>query len=70
MNEIRNIKVNTPFHFFLKHLQGIDPSFVTISKPLSNKIGETFCERVNVLKKMDKKVYKHLSFSQNLLNIL
>ena len=29
---------------FLKYLQAIDPSFVTITKPLSNKICETFCE--------------------------
>ena len=29
---------------FLKHLQAIDPSIVTITKPLSNKIGEAFCE--------------------------
>ena len=29
---------------FLKHLQPIDPSFVTVTKPLSNKTGETFCE--------------------------
>ena len=29
---------------FLKHLQVIDPSFVTIAKPLSNKIGKTLYE--------------------------
>ena len=28
----------------LKQLQAIDPSFVTITKPLRNKIVETFCE--------------------------
>ena len=27
---------------FLKHLQAVDLSFVTITKPLSNKIGEPF----------------------------
>ena len=47
MNEIRNIRANIPHTFhFLKHLQAIDPSFVTITKPLSNKIGETFCEEL------------------------
>ena len=30
--------------FFLKYLQAIDPSFVTITKTLSNKIGETLYE--------------------------
>ena len=45
MNEIRNIRANIPLHFlFLKHLQGINYSFVTIVKSLSNEIGETFCE--------------------------
>ena len=39
MNEKRNIRANIPLH-----LQAIDPSFVTITKPLSNKIGETFCK--------------------------
>ena len=29
---------------FLKHLQVINPSFVTFTKPLSNKIIEKFCE--------------------------
>ena len=29
---------------YLKHLQAIDPSFVTITKPVNNERGETFCE--------------------------
>ena len=29
---------------FLKHLQAVNPSFVTITKLFSNKIGETFYE--------------------------
>ena len=29
---------------YLKHLQAIDPSSQTITKPFSNKIEETFCE--------------------------
>ena len=34
-----------PFRFpYLKHLQAIDPSFVPITKSLSNKKGKTFCE--------------------------
>ena len=27
---------------YLKHLQAIDPSFVSIIKPLSNELGESF----------------------------
>ena len=45
MNKIHNVRGNIPLHLlFLKHLQAIDPSFATITKPLSNKIVETFCE--------------------------
>ena len=33
-----------PASRYLKHLQAIYPSFVTITEPLSNKWGETFCE--------------------------
>ena len=48
MNETRNTRVNTPLRFeiFLKYLQATDPSFVTISKPLSNEIGEAFCDKI------------------------
>ena len=31
-----------PYVSYLKHLQVINPSFVTITKPLSIDIGETF----------------------------
>ena len=59
---------------FLKHFQAIDPSFVTMTKPLNNNTGETYCERmnecVNFLRKTDKKICKNLSLSQNPLNIL
>ena len=48
MNEMHSIRANIPlFETFplLRHLEGINPPFVTITKPfLSNKIGETFCE--------------------------
>ena len=48
MNEIRNIRANTyPLTFsFLTHLQATDLSFVIITKALSNKIGEAFCEEL------------------------
>ena len=35
-------KYPPPFPY-LKCLQGINPSFVTITKPLSNKRGDSFC---------------------------
>ena len=45
MNDTHNIRANILLLFyFLKYLQAIDPSFVTITKPLSNKIGETLYE--------------------------
>ena len=40
-----------PTFHYLKHLHLTDPSFVTITKPLSNMTGETFCEE---LKRMCK----------------
>ena len=40
MNEICEMRPR----FYLKHLQAIDPSFVTITKPLSSKIKETSSE--------------------------
>ena len=40
-----NTALRYPFPFpYLKDLQAIDPSFVTITKPLRNKSGETFCD--------------------------
>lgn len=40
-----NNALRYPFPFpYLKDLQAIDPLFVTITKPLSNKSGETFCD--------------------------
>lgn len=30
----------------LKHFQAINPSFITISKPICNKIGKAFCEEL------------------------
>ena len=39
-NEIYDRKLRCSFLY----LQAIDPLFVTITKPLSNKRGETFCE--------------------------
>ena len=42
MTHIRLERIAHPFRY-LKHLQATDPSFVTITKPLSNKRGETFC---------------------------
>ena len=43
---------NTPPFPYFKDLQAIDPSFVTIIKPLTNKIGETFCERLKWMCKL------------------
>ena len=44
-NKTCKIRANTPPPLpYLEHLQEIDPSFVTITNPLSNKKGETFCE--------------------------
>ena len=45
MNKIFPIRANMHLHLsYLKHLQTIDPSSKTITKPLSKKVGETFCE--------------------------
>ena len=59
---------------YLKHLQAIDPSFVTITKPLSNKRGETFCEGLKLMWKlfeiMDKrfcKTFHFLKFSKHFI---
>ena len=50
MNKVCKIKVNIPLRFlFLKHLQAIDSSFVTIIKPLSKHIGETFWGGVKLI---------------------
>ena len=51
MNKIRNL-LTFPF---LKHLQAVDPSFATIIKPLSNKIGETSCEGLKWMCKLFEK---------------
>ena len=50
---------------FLKHSQAIDPSFVTITKPLNKNIEQIYCEYISFSRKMDKKIYKSLSLSQN-----
>ena len=68
MTEIRNIRANSSLDF-LKHLHAIDPSFVTITKPLSNKIGGTFCEGLKYMCKFFEK-NGNLSISQNPLTIL
>ena len=46
VNQICKIRasISHTFHY-LKHLQEINHSLVSIIKPLSNKIVETFCER-------------------------
>ena len=44
-----------PYISFLKHLQAIDSSCVTITKPWSNKIGETFCEGLKWTCKLSEK---------------
>ena len=36
-------------------MQAMNPSFVTIAKPLSNKIGETFCEGLKWMCKLSEK---------------
>ena len=43
INGTYKVRVNSPSNPYLKHVQATDPSFVTITKPLSNKRGETFC---------------------------
>ena len=55
IKEISKIRANTLTLPFLKHLQAINPSFVTITKPLKNKIGETFCEGLKWICKLFKK---------------
>ena len=50
MKYARLKRISPPFSY-MKHLQAIDPSFVTIIKPSTNTIGETFCE---VLKRLCK----------------
>ena len=37
---------------YLKHLQAVEPSFVNITKTLSSKIGETFCEGLKLMCKL------------------
>ena len=58
----------------LKHSQAIDPSFVTITKPLSNKIEETFCEGLKWICKFfeikGQKTFKNLVISRNPQNTL
>ena len=52
MNKECEIKANIPPKFpYLKHLQAIDPSFVTITKPLSNKILQTCCKGLKIMRK-------------------
>ena len=38
-----------PVFPYLKHLQAVEPSFVNITKTLSSKIGETFCEALKLM---------------------
>lgn len=40
------LKQKTPMFPYLKHLKAIKPSFLTITKLLSNEIGETLCEEL------------------------
>ena len=37
---------------YLKHLQAIDSSVQTITKPLGNKIGDTFCEGLKLMRQL------------------
>ena len=39
----------------MKHLQAINPIFLTIIKPLSMTIGETFCEGLMLMSKLLEK---------------
>ena len=41
---LERIALHPPAFSYLKHLPTIHPSFVTITKPLSNEWGQTFCE--------------------------
>ena len=56
MYEIGNIRANTSLYYlFFFHLQTIGSSFVTITKPLNNKNGESFCEGLKWMCKLFKK---------------
>ena len=56
MNEIRNIGANNPLDFLFWNIsKKIDLSFVRITKPLSNKIEETFCEGLKWMCKLFEK---------------
>ena len=48
MKDIHNIRANIPYISFLKYLQAIDPLIVTITTPISNKIGEALRIEMNV----------------------
>ena len=48
---MQDYREDPPTFHYLKHFQVTNPSFVTITKPLSNITEKTFCEE---LKKMCK----------------
>ena len=54
---------------YLKHLQALVPSFITIIKPLSNKIAEIFCEglkRMCKIFEIDGKKHPIIGFAQGI----
>ena len=61
---------------YLKHLQAIGPSFVIVTKPLNNKVGNIFCKGlswnqcIDFSRSMDKEIFENLLFSQNSINFL
>ena len=53
MNEVCEIRTNNPSMFpYFRQLQAVDPLFVTITKPISFKIGQTFCEGLKWMYKL------------------
>ena len=49
---MRDWSEHSPKFPYIKCLQAIDLSFVTITEQLSNKIGETFCEGLKLTCKL------------------
>ena len=71
MNEIPNIRVSVPLHFpFWNNCKQSTLHFVTITTPLSTKIGETFCEGLKWMCKLfekngQKDSWKPVNFSKS-----
>ena len=51
----KDARLETTMFLYLKYLQSIDPSFVYITKELSNKIAKTFCQGLKWMFKFTKR---------------